>query len=178
MNMRDSEVQVQTVNASTARQRWSQLVKQVYRRENRVIVEKSGIPVAALISVDDFEHLQRYEAARRERFKALETTWEAFADVPPEELEHEGEQGSGRSPRGNAAADRPRGWHFVTRVVLDVNVLASGLCQSDRRAGATARTMDSRCVRVDRLRTYPHSAHSCLGAAVFSAAACRSTTCR
>ena len=89
MNMHDREVEVQTVNASTARQQWSQLVKQVYRRENRVIVEKSGIPVAALISVDDFEHLQRYEAARRERFKALETTWEAFADVPPEELERE-----------------------------------------------------------------------------------------
>ena len=103
--MRDDKLEVQTVNASTARQQWSQLVKQVYRRENRVIVEKSGIPVAALISVDDFDHLQRYEAARRERFKALDETWEAFADVPPEELARDGEQGGGRSPHGNAAAD-------------------------------------------------------------------------
>ncbi len=80
---------IQTITASQARQQWSELLNKVFRREARVIVEKSGIPVAAIISAVDLERLNRLEAERRERFKALEDTWEAFKDVPPEELERE-----------------------------------------------------------------------------------------
>lgn len=78
---------VQTMKASEARQNWSQLLNEVFREKTRVIVEKSGIPVAAVISAADFERLMRFEAHRQERFRALEETWAAFADVPPEELE-------------------------------------------------------------------------------------------
>ncbi len=79
----------QTISVSQARQQWSELLNKVFRRETRVIVEKSGIPVAAIVSAADFERLNRLEAERRERFKALEDTWEAFKDVPPDELERE-----------------------------------------------------------------------------------------
>lgn len=78
-----------TVKASEARQQWSGLLNEVFKGETRVVVEKSGIPVAAIISVDDLQELVRKEKERAERFKALDATREAFKDVPDEELERE-----------------------------------------------------------------------------------------
>lgn len=79
----------ETVKASEARQRFSELLNQVFRNEKRVLVERSGIPVAAVISADDLQRLARYEAERAERFKALDASREAFRDVPDEELQAE-----------------------------------------------------------------------------------------
>ena len=79
----------QRMKASEVRKDWSQLINKVFRREARIIVEKSGIPVAAIISVADLERLTRLESELKERFKPLWNTWEAFKDVPPEEIERE-----------------------------------------------------------------------------------------
>lgn len=87
--MREREPMTQTINASDARQQWSRILNQVFRGETRVLVEKSGIPVAAIISAEDLVTFKKLEAYRREQFKALEDTWEAFQDVPPEEIEQE-----------------------------------------------------------------------------------------
>jgi prevent-host-death family protein len=87
--MREHEPVTQTVKASEARQQWSQLLNRVFRGETRVVVEKSGIPVAAIISADDLKRLTWLEARRAERFKALEDSWAAFKDVPEEEVERE-----------------------------------------------------------------------------------------
>ena len=87
--MREQEPMTQTMKASDARQQWSQILNSVFRGETRVLVEKSGIPVAAIISAEDLKRFTSIEALRRERFKALEDTWEAFKDVPPEEAEQE-----------------------------------------------------------------------------------------
>lgn len=87
--MREREPMTQTIKASEARQRFSQVINKVFRRETRVIVEKSGIPVAAIISAQDLERLAQLEWERAERFKALEESWQAFKDVKPEEVEQE-----------------------------------------------------------------------------------------
>lgn len=87
--MREREPMTKTMKASEARQQFSQLLNEVFRRESRVVVEKSGIPVAAIISAQDLELLRQMEAQRAERFKALDTTREAFKDVPDDELERE-----------------------------------------------------------------------------------------
>ena len=87
--MRDRIPMTQTLNATTVRQAWSQLLNKVYRRETRVIVEKSGIPVAALVSLEDLERLQRYEEQRAKDFAILDEMGTAFKDVPPEDLERE-----------------------------------------------------------------------------------------
>ncbi len=85
--MPNRTIMTQTMNASQARQNWSELLNKVFRKETRVIVEKSGIPVAAIISAEDLQRFTQLEAERTERFKALEQTWEAFKDVPSEEVE-------------------------------------------------------------------------------------------
>ena len=87
--MREREVMTQTIKASEARANWSQIINQVARHRARVIVEKSGIPVAAIVSAEDLERLNQFEQQRAERFKALDATRQAFTDVPDEELERE-----------------------------------------------------------------------------------------
>ena len=79
----------QTLKASDIRQQWSEVLNKVFRKETQVIVEKSGIPVAAIISTEDLERLNRYDKQRQERFKILDEIGEVFKDVPPEELERE-----------------------------------------------------------------------------------------
>lgn len=55
-------------------------------KETRVIVAKSGIPVAALVSIDV---LYRLDRERAERFKVIDEACPAFAGVPDEEIERE-----------------------------------------------------------------------------------------
>jgi prevent-host-death family protein len=77
---------------SEARSSFSSVVNEVYRRRERVVVEKSGIPVAAIVPVADLERLQRFDAEREERFKVLDEIRAAFADVDPDELEREADK--------------------------------------------------------------------------------------
>lgn len=79
----------QTMKASEVRQQWSETLNKVFQKKARILVEKSGIPVAAVISVDDLERFKRLEEARAERFKALDAMRDAFKDVPAEEIERE-----------------------------------------------------------------------------------------
>jgi prevent-host-death family protein len=79
----------ETINVTEARRGWSDLLNRVFRREARIIVEKSGIPVAAIISIHDFELFKLMTAKCEERFKILDEIGEAFKDVPPEEIERE-----------------------------------------------------------------------------------------
>ena len=79
----------ETVNVTEARRGWSDLLNRVFRREARVIVEKSGIPVAAIISIGEYELFLQMKARRDERFKVLDRMREAFKDVSPEEIERE-----------------------------------------------------------------------------------------
>lgn len=82
----------QVMKASQVRQQWSQLLNKVFRNQTRVIVEKSGIPVAAVISAQDLKLLAQLEKQREERFKALDKIREAFKDIPQKEVEKEVEK--------------------------------------------------------------------------------------
>src|SRR5947209_5193395 len=87
--MHEPQPTTQTIKASEVRQNWSQLLNQVARRKTRVLVEKSGIPVAALVSPEDLERLNRLEAEREARFAIIDQIRDAFKHVPDEELERE-----------------------------------------------------------------------------------------
>ena len=79
----------ETMKISDVKQQLNRLVNRVYRNETRVMVEKSGIPVAGIVSAEDLRRLDRLDHERAERFKVLEEFGEAFKDVPAEELERE-----------------------------------------------------------------------------------------
>lgn len=90
--MREQAPMTQTLKISDVKNTLSRLVNKVYRKESRVLVEKSGIPVAAIISAEDFARLVQLEREREERFAVIDRMREAFKDVPPEEIEQEAER--------------------------------------------------------------------------------------
>jgi prevent-host-death family protein len=79
----------ETINASEARQNFAGLLNRVYRDRTRVVVEKSGIPVAALVSMEDMERLNRLDRDEAERFAILKEMRAPFRDIPRAEIERE-----------------------------------------------------------------------------------------
>jgi prevent-host-death family protein len=82
----------QTMKASVVRANWATLLNKVYKGETQVVVEKSGIPVAAVVSAKDYEEFKQHQERRAERFAVLDEMREAFKDVPPDEIEREVEK--------------------------------------------------------------------------------------
>lgn len=79
----------QTMKISEVKQQLNRLVNQIYRKETRILVEKSGIPVAAIVSADDLRRLDRLDREREAGFKALEEFAAGFKDQSPEDIERE-----------------------------------------------------------------------------------------
>jgi prevent-host-death family protein len=110
--MGEPQPMTQTMKISDVRGQLNTLVNRVFRKETRVIVEKSGIPVAALVSTDDLERLDRLDRERAERFTVIDELRQAFAGVPDEELEREAERALAevraerRAERGQGATAR------------------------------------------------------------------------
>jgi len=87
--MGEQQPMTQIMKVTEARAQFSQLLNQVFRHERRVLVEKDGIPVAAIVSTDDLRQLQRLEADCSQRFAALNRFADAFRDEPSEVIEQE-----------------------------------------------------------------------------------------
>ena len=85
--MREQQPMTQTMNISEVKNQLSRVVNRVYRKETRVLVEKSGIPVAALVSADDLQRLQQLDREWDKTTQAIERFSRAFADIPVPELE-------------------------------------------------------------------------------------------
>lgn len=85
--MREQEPVTQIMKISDVKNTLSSLVNKVYRKETRILVEKAGIPVAALVSTDDLRRLNQLDREWDQTTRALERFSAAFADVPVEELE-------------------------------------------------------------------------------------------
>jgi prevent-host-death family protein len=87
--MPEKQPTTETMKISDVRAELNKLVNRVYRHETRVIVEKSGIPVAAVVSARDLERLRRLDDEDREAWETLEAMRAPFHDVPPEEVGRE-----------------------------------------------------------------------------------------
>lgn len=100
--MPNHDPKTQTISVAEAKTLLSDLLMQVSRGESRVLVEESGVPVAAIVSVDDLEWLRQLEDRREAFFSRIDRVQDAFKDVPPEEIEQEIDRIIAR----NRAADR------------------------------------------------------------------------
>ena len=87
--MPDTKPQIQTMKISEVKSQLSRLANTVYRAETRILIEKSGIPVAALVPVKDLERLRRFDEQRTKRRRVLDAMREPFRGVPAEEIEQE-----------------------------------------------------------------------------------------
>jgi prevent-host-death family protein len=79
----------ETMKISDVRSNLNTLVNEVRLEGKRVIVEKSGIPVVAIVSLRDLERFDFLVRKREERFKIVDEIRAKFAGIPPEELERE-----------------------------------------------------------------------------------------
>jgi prevent-host-death family protein len=79
----------ETVKASDARQQLPTILNRVFRREARVLVEKSGIPVAAIVSAHDLQRLEQLDKKQDEDFAFIEEIRSRFEGIPAEEIERE-----------------------------------------------------------------------------------------
>lgn len=102
--MREHEPMIQTMKISEVKNTLSSLVNKVYRKETRVLVEKSGIPVAAIISADDLQRFAQLEREQEERFAVIDRVRDAFKDVPAEEIEAETDRIIARNRAAHRAA--------------------------------------------------------------------------
>lgn len=59
--MRKGSPAIVTIKASEARVHFGEVLKRVHSGEARLVVEKGGIPVAAIVSLDDLERLSTTE---------------------------------------------------------------------------------------------------------------------
>ena len=85
--MREHDPMTQTMNISEVKSQLSRVVNRVYRKETRVLVEKSGIPVAAVVSPEDLARLQHLDREWEQTTQAIARLSQAFADIPVPELE-------------------------------------------------------------------------------------------
>jgi len=79
----------QTMKISDVKNTLSSLVNKVYRKETRILVEKAGIPVAAIVSAEDLKQLAHLDEQRAERRRVVAAMREPFRGVSPEEIEQE-----------------------------------------------------------------------------------------
>ena len=87
--MGEPEPVTETMDVAQVRERWSPVIDAVARGRTRVVIERAGIPVAALVSAADLRRLRRNDAERAADFAVLDRIGAAFADVPYDELERE-----------------------------------------------------------------------------------------
>jgi len=82
-----------TMNVTDTKQNFSRVINEVARGESYVVVEKSGAPVAAIISRQEMEEYKRFKEKEREGrarlFERLAELGDAFSEVSDEELERE-----------------------------------------------------------------------------------------
>ena len=105
--MRDPKPVTRTMNISVVKNSLSSVVNDVFRTDSRIVVEKSGIPVAAIISADDLARLAQFEQEREERFRAVDRARAAFADVPSDEIEQATDRIIARNRDGAMADPTP-----------------------------------------------------------------------
>jgi len=71
------------LKASEARQQFAGVLNEVSREKTRIIVEKGGSPVAAIVPVHDLERLERIETKAEE---ALARMRAAFSHLSEEQI--------------------------------------------------------------------------------------------
>lgn len=91
-----------TIPALEARTHLGEILKKAYKGESRFIVEKSGIPMVAIIGIDEFTSLVK---AREERFEVYDRIQAKTKGFTAEEVEKDVEEAV-RAIRSKASKEK------------------------------------------------------------------------
>jgi prevent-host-death family protein len=82
----------EAMNVSEARRQFSDLLNRVYRGQERIVVEKNGIPVGAIVSMADLERIRRVDADRARLLNVMDRISAGFDDLTEEQANAEVER--------------------------------------------------------------------------------------
>lgn len=77
------------VASATARRTFSRLLSDVRREEAAVIIEKGGVPIAAVVPLSMLERDRRWDEERADRIALLRRLRQPFENMPSGEVERE-----------------------------------------------------------------------------------------
>jgi prevent-host-death family protein len=77
------------VPATEARQRFSELLREVREDDRRIVVDKGGVPVAAIVPLSVLERAEREDDERAARGALLDRMRTSFRDQTTERIETE-----------------------------------------------------------------------------------------
>ena len=83
--MATHEPPARSIDVEDVRDRLPELLASVSRKNERVVIERDGVAIAAIVSEYDLRRLAKLDAERAERFKVFERIGAAFAHETPEE---------------------------------------------------------------------------------------------
>jgi prevent-host-death family protein len=103
-------IPTESLKFTEARPKLSSILDRVFQRQSRVRLYKGSTPVAAIVSINDLERLEKYDRDREQAFLDMGKIAEGFRDVTPEEFERQLELAKAqiraaspeRVPAGNA----------------------------------------------------------------------------
>lgn len=79
----------ETMSVSESRKQYSEILNRVFRDDERVVIEKNGIPIAAIVPLSVVRDATVIERRRADLRAAFEAAREEFRDIPPDEIERE-----------------------------------------------------------------------------------------
>jgi len=75
-----------TLGSATVRRKFGELLEEVYYRGDKVVVERRGRPMAALVPIDLYE---KWQAQREQFFQLIVALRDRNKDIDPAVLEQE-----------------------------------------------------------------------------------------
>lgn len=78
---------MKTVPAVEARVHFGEIIKKSFKKGDRFIVEKSGIPMVVILNANEYAQYARMMEEREERFKVLDRVKNKIPNIPPREAE-------------------------------------------------------------------------------------------
>lgn len=87
--MRDRETPIRSVDIANLESETHLLLDEVAGDASRLRLERDGVPMAAIVSIEDLRRLKRLDEEDREVWEALEAIRAPFRGIPAEELERE-----------------------------------------------------------------------------------------
>lgn len=85
--MPSKKPETKVMSASDVRQHFAETVNEAARGRTRFVIEKNGVPSAAVVSARDLERLEQEDAQWEADWAFLEEFRGRFADVDSDELE-------------------------------------------------------------------------------------------
>ncbi len=85
--MPDQPPIAKTMDIDLVKHQLPSVIQRVSNKEARVLIEQSGVPMAAIVSIDDLERLQQLDQEWEQTTQGIVRLSQTFADIPVADLE-------------------------------------------------------------------------------------------